>query len=129
MSTARGVRHYGRGTVAVGALLLTLAAVYAAQVAGVVRHTRQILANPLPAAAPNGGMQFDLRTMAIHDFLFTSQAWALAHLWLLWVVVLQLARHPQQRVTLVRCLAAALLALVIVTWVMAAWLGRHGTSV
>jgi len=74
-------------------------------------------------------MQFDLRTMAIYDFFFTAQAWALAHLWLLWVALLQVARHPQQRLQVVRRLAVAVLAVVLVTWGMAVWLGSHGTSV
>ncbi len=126
-ATASG--HYGRGTVAVGVLLLTLALIYMVQVAGVARHTQDVLANPLPEQAPNGGRQFDLRTMAIYDFFFTSQAWALAHVWLLWVVVLRLVRRPEQRERIVAALAAALFAVVAITWGMALWLGSHGTSV
>jgi hypothetical protein len=115
--------------VAIGVVLLTLTAVYAAQVASVVQETRDILANPLPEWHRDGAMQFDLRTAAIHHFYFTSQAWGLAHLWLLWVLVVRFRRHPERRAGLVRTLAAVLSCLIVMIWFMVVWLGRHGTSV
>jgi hypothetical protein len=121
--------HYGVGTVIVGVLLSLLALVYALQVAGVVHHTRYLLAHPLPEYAPNGAMQFDLRTVANYDFFVTSHAWLLGHVWLLWVVVLHFARRPQKRVRLVRALGVALIVVASITWAMVLWLGKQGTSV
>jgi hypothetical protein len=121
--------HYGVGTVVVGALLSLLALVYACQVAGVVHHTRYLLAHPLPEYAPNGAMQFDVRTVANYAFFVTSHAWLLGHVWLLWVVVLHFARRPKTRVRLVRVLGVAFLAVASVTWVMVLWLANQGTSV
>jgi hypothetical protein len=126
---AAASRHYGRGTIAVGVLLLGLALIYMVQVGGVARHTLHILANPLATRASDGQYQFDLRTWAIHHFYFTSQAWVLAHLWLLWVVVLRLVRRPTQRGRIVAALAAAVLATLAATWSMVVWLANHGTSV
>jgi len=49
-----GSRHYGRGTVVVGVLLLSLALIYMAQVAEVVWHTQQLLGDPLPDRSADG---------------------------------------------------------------------------
>ncbi len=121
--------HYGVGTVIVGVLLSLLALVYALQVAGVMHHTRYLLAHRLPEYAPNGAMQFDLRTVANYDFFVTSHAWLLGHVWLLWVVVLHFARRPQKRVRLVRALGVAFTVVASITWAMVLWLGKQGTSV
>jgi hypothetical protein len=129
LSTAGRSPHYGFGTVIVGVLLSLLALVYAAQVAGVVHHTRFLLAHPLPEFGPNGAMQFDLRTVANYDFFVTSPAWLLGHVWLLWVVVLHFARRPEKRVRLVRGLAVAFVAVASITWAMVLWLAKQGTSV
>jgi multisubunit Na+/H+ antiporter MnhF subunit len=67
--------------------------------------------------------------MAIHDFFFTSQAWALAHLWLVWVAVLRLVRRPERRKRIVAALAASIFTVVVVTWSMVLWLGGRGTLV
>jgi hypothetical protein len=129
VTTAEHSPHYGVGTVVVGAVLLLLASVYCGQVGYVVQHTRYLLAHPLPEYTPDGGRQLDLRTMANYDFFFTSHAWLLGHVWLLWVVVLHFARPPRERVRLVRGLGIALVTVVGATWVMVLWLARQGTSV
>jgi hypothetical protein len=129
VSTAGHSPHYGLGTVIVGVILSLLALIYAVQVAGVVHHTRFLLAHPLPEFASNGAMQFDVRTVANYDFFFTSHAWLLGHVWLLWLVVLHFARRPKRRVRLVRGLGLAFVAVASLTWVMVLWLARQGTSV
>jgi hypothetical protein len=101
--------------------LLFLALIYMGQVAGVARETLAILAKPKSQQA-----QFSHTT---YDFFVTREAWILAHLWLLWIAVLQLVRHPKQRGRIVGAVAAALLAVLAATWSIAAWLGRHGAFV
>jgi hypothetical protein len=121
--------HYGLGTVVVGVLLHFLALLYSVEVAGVVRHTRYVLAHPLPEYSADGGRQLDLRTMAHYDFFITAHAWLLGHVWLVWVVMLHFARRPKSRLRLVRGLAMAFVAVAGVTWLMVLWLAGLGTSV
>jgi hypothetical protein len=129
VTTAEHSPHYGAGTAILGVVVWLLALVYAVQVAGVLHHTRYLLAHPLPMYTPDGAMQFDVRTVANYDFFVTSHAWLLGHAWLLWVIVVQFARRPKKRVRFVRGLGVAFVLVASVTWVMVLWLAKQGTSV
>jgi hypothetical protein len=124
-----GRYHYGLGTVIVGLVLLALASIYMGQVFWALQDTRAALADRLPAYTPDGRMQFDLRHFRIYDFFVTREAWALGHLWLLWVLVVQVARRPVQRVKAVRRLAIAVTGVLAISWGMALWVERLGASV
>ena len=120
--------HYGRGTVAAGALLLGLCLVYMVEVAGVLQHARALIAEGWTSAAgPDGSAYYyQLRRVSGSRFFVTQEAWMIAHLWLLWVLIVRALGDPAHRARVVGWLGSAVAVIVAATWVMRAWIAAHG---
>ncbi len=119
--------QFGRGTVILGAALLAAGVVYLLQVMLVAQRVRELMAqNPAPVVALDGTVT--LRRVTYYRFPGTQEAWVLAQLWLLWVLGVMAAGHPNRRVQAVKWLAAAVALTVLNTWTVRAWLHAHGVS-
>jgi hypothetical protein len=115
----------GRVGFVIGCFLVILALIFVIQVSGIVVEVagRQDLTRASPE-----GMRFDLRTSAIHDLFFTTQAFVLLHLWLAWASI-SFIRSRGQVGRALKCLGGLGLATVLVGHAGALWLASRGTSV
>ena len=116
----------GRTGLTIGLILLVLSVIFVCQVGGVVYET---VARPdLTIHTPDGGMQFDPRHLAIHDFLLTTPSLVLLNIWIVWAAVKLAGLRDQIPRVPLRVFALSV-ATVLVGHAAALWLASKGTSV
>ena len=97
-----------------------------AQVASVAYDVAQRV--DLTGWTPDGVFHLDLRNMAQHDFFFTTQAFMLLHIWIIWASV-RLARQSGSWSVMRRALVAGGWCLLVTGHALAIWLAGKGTGV
>ena len=111
-----------------GAILLGLCLVYMVEVAAVLQHARALVSEGWTSGVGNdGSAYYKLRRISEYRFLVTQEAWIIAHLWLVWVLIVRAFDNPAHHTRVVGWLASALAVIVAASWAIRAWIAAYGT--